>query len=144
MTAILALEQLEAFNFEGLEEEIHSVLSGSDTEGPFTARVMLSNPRNLSLEQLVLRFSNAELFRRFGKLTLEAQEQVGLCLLNWTEQERNQTLRSGHVNPDLKLEVEFQWSATKRRRLAISYDISVLRARYLAPYRNVFLALNLL
>jgi len=144
MTAILALEQLEDMYLEDLDEEIASVLRGEDTDASFAARVLIYNLDELCDEQLVLKFSHAELFRRFGKLSPEAQEQLGRRLLDWTEQQRDQVLTAGRVNPNLRMEVEFQWSATKRRRLAISYHSEDRIGGSREPYHDVFLTLTLL
>lgn len=113
MTEVLTLAPLEELLLGGNAEEIAEALAGRSKECR-TARVV-------TLEQyaqpqfFTLIFRNRELFDRFSQLTEGAKIAFARGIADLCD---NSARSTGKVNS--RVEVEFQWSVTKRRRLRVS------------------------
>lgn len=110
MTEVLTLAQLEDLVLGTNAEEIAEGLAGHSKEC-FTARVITLGAY-VQPEFFTLIFRNRELFNRFSQLTEEGKISFAKGIAN--------LLEGSKLNS--RVEVEFSWSATKRRRLWVSRD----------------------
>lgn len=113
MTEVLTLAPFEHLLLDNNAEAIAEALAGRSKEC-FTARVIALG-RYVEPQFFTLIFRNRELFNRFSQLTEEEKISFARGIASLIRDSRR---GGGTVNS--RIEVEFSWSATKRRRLRVS------------------------
>lgn len=113
MTEVLTLAPLEDLLLGTNAEEIAEALAGRSEEC-FTTRVVTFG-QYVHPEFFTLIFRNRELFNRFSQFTEEGKISFAKGIADLIDGSRphKDTMNT-------RVEVEFQWSSTKRRRLRVS------------------------